>query len=636
MPADARPGGGSRFRRHGLSAEDFDTLAAGGGGTDLLAVLWEAERSHRLLLLDVFLDLLGKRPEALGPLPAAGEAWQLLLRAARCDRAAVEDLLLRPETGLWLAAVVRRLRGGSGDTTPAPDIPLWADVGQFHALAAAAAVRAGLDFTATLPARHGRVELPTVGRAVFPGEYGTGQPIWGCAHATYRESELAVSLEGRNVRTVSPVGAAGAPPPRDPGVGWEAARTVVLPLPQTVADAGVRVLLDDVGCRRIVPMPSGAPPERLPDEEAQRWADLLYEAGPLLVAADVQSARDVSVLLRSVEPLPAPAENERLSSATSGDGVGRLASGLPSNALQLAAVLAHEIQHSKLAVLMHLYRLFEPDDTSLFYAPWRDDPRPLRGVLQGVYAFTGVARFWQGQARRPGTDEESVAAAHFEHLLWRRQLLRVIREVGHHPGLTHLGRRVILRLRERITVGELPDRAQSARAMAEDAADHHAMSWRLHHVAADPTVVRTLARIWPRRLTPLDTGEPLLRPDPDVPHLDTVAALYRLRLMDPGALEKAVGAPQAVAALVPDASGAELSQVLGDTEGALELSTAAVLEGEGDASSWACLALALRSRTLVRQPELARAVYEAVRDREGTAPDPVTFIAWLDGLAPMP
>ncbi|GGR87609.1 HEXXH motif domain-containing protein [Streptomyces aureoverticillatus] len=634
MPADAPPGGDAGpARRHGLSSEDFDTLAGGGGDTGVLSLLWEAERSHRLLLLDLFLDLLAKRPEALGPLPAADEAWQLLLRAEGHDRAAVEDLLLRPETGLWLAPVLRRLRGEAdgaapadvapGTDAPASGIPLWADVGQFHALAAAAALRAGIDFTVVVPARHGTVELPSLGRAVLPGTYGRGgQPIWGCAQVTYGKGEVVVTLGGRTVRSGG----------RGPGVGWEAARTAVLPLSGT--DAAVH--LDDLGCQRIVPTPASLPPERLSGEEARRWTDLLHEAGPLLADADAQSARDVAVLLRSVEPLPAPAENERLSSATSGDGVGRLASGRPANALQLAAVLAHEIQHSKLAVLMHLYRLYDPDDASLFYVPWRDDPRPLRGVLQGVYAFTAVARFWQGRGRRPGIDEESAAAAHFEHALWRRQLLRVIRDVQQHPGLTHLGRRVIERLRETITAWELPGPArQPSRTMAEDAADHHAMRWRLHHVAPDPTVVRTLARTWPRRLAPLDTGEPQLRPDPDVPHLDTVTALYRLRLTDPGALEKAVGAPQAVTALVPDATGAELLQVLGDVEGALELSTAAVREGPGDTSSWACFALALRGQVLQSRPEVARAVYEAVRDRDGKAPDPVTFTAWLDGLAPM-
>lgn len=654
MPVDVVPDGARPIRRHSLSAADFDTLAGGGGGGELLTGLWDAERSQRLILLDLYLDLVGKRPEVLGPLPAADEAWHLLLRAEQRDRAAVEDLLLRPETGLWLAAVLRRLRAGPpaaeaeaapgdtapgdtgpgdtvpaatgpGDAAPVPDAPLWVDVGELHVLSAAAALRAGLDFAAAVPVRHGTVTLPSVGRIVLPGAYGPGQePSWECARVTYDQGELTVTLDGRCVW-------AGRPGDTGGGVGWEPARTVALPLP----DGDTTVLIDDLGSRRIVPTPTGLPPGRLSDAEARQWADLLREAGPLLAAGDAQSARDVAALLRSVEPLPT-VENERLSSATSGEGVGRLASGRPADALQLAAVLAHEIQHSKLAVLMHLYRLYEPDDGSLFYAPWRDDPRPLRGLLHGVYAFTGVARFWRGRSVCPGVAAESAAAAHFEYALWRRQLLRAIRDIQQHPGLTHLGRRVFRRLRETIASWEDPGPAQPSRAMAEDAADHHTMRWRLHHLAPDQAVVRTLARIWPRRLVPRDTGEPLLTPDPQVPRLDTVASLYRLRLTDPGALEKVVGAPQSVTAFVPDASGTELLQVLGDTDAARELSATAIREGEGDASSWACLALALRAQVLLYKPELARAVYEAVRADGGTAPDPVTFTAWLDGLTPMP
>ncbi|MBG0564890.1 aKG-HExxH-type peptide beta-hydroxylase [Actinoplanes aureus] len=29
-----------------------------------------------------------------------------------------------------------------------------------------------------------------------------------------------------------------------------------------------------------------------------------------------------------------------------------------------------------------------------YYALWRDDPCPLNGLLQGVYAFVGITDFW--------------------------------------------------------------------------------------------------------------------------------------------------------------------------------------------------------------------------------------------------
>ena len=32
------------------------------------------------------------------------------------------------------------------------------------------------------------------------------------------------------------------------------------------------------------------------------------------------------------------------------------------------------------------------------YVPWRDDPRPASGLLQGVYAHLGIARFRRGDS----------------------------------------------------------------------------------------------------------------------------------------------------------------------------------------------------------------------------------------------
>ena len=53
--------------------------------------------------------------------------------------------------------------------------------------------------------------------------------------------------------------------------------------------------------------------------------------------------------------------------------------------------LTHELQHTKLNAVMYLFELLEPVAGERFYAPWRDDPRPLGGFLQGIYAFFGIA-----------------------------------------------------------------------------------------------------------------------------------------------------------------------------------------------------------------------------------------------------
>ncbi|MFD0315084.1 HEXXH motif domain-containing protein [Streptomyces flavalbus] len=602
--------------RYGLSVADFDAVLAGGGTTSTLRRILEGERSHRLLQFDLLLDLLHDRPETLGPLPPADTAWQLLLDAERRDRTGVGELLLAPETGLWLAATLRRL-GGSADA----EAPLWADAGELHALAVAAAVRAGLDCTLTVPARHGTVWLPSLGRAVAPE---TARP-WGTARVTCAQGELTVRIGGRTIRV--------PPPYDDESAHWQPARGI----PVTVRGLTATVLLDDLGTHRIDPAATGGPPPRLSEPEARAWEGLLRDALALIEETDPQSATDAAVLLRGIEPLPSPAA-ARPVSATSGDGVGRFASTLPPDAVQLAAVLAHEIQHSKLGALMHLYSLYEPGDTSLCYAPWRDDPRPIRGLLQGIYAFTGVARFWRGRALHPDTSGADADAAHFEYGLWRRQLLRVFPELRVHAGLTDLGRRTVQRLSETVLGWGEPDRAKGAYTLAEDAADQHAAGWRLHHAVPDRGVVEALARSWPGRLEPPTRTAPArVLPSPRVPRLDTLASLYRVRLRDERALERAGDGPEALAALVPGARVTELLHALGDSEGAVKLAVTALQTREPDADwMWADLLVALRATghqaagRVLGHPELARAVYQELGRAEGNPPDPVAFVGWLD------
>ncbi|MEU3250150.1 HEXXH motif domain-containing protein [Streptomyces sp. NPDC006997] len=602
--------------RYGLSVADFDSVIAGGGTASTLRRIREGERSHRLLQFDLLIDLLHERPAAVGPLPPADTAWHLLLDAERRDRTGVGELLLAPETGLWLAATLRRLGGSASG-----EAPLWADAGQFHALAVAAAVRAGLDFTLTVPARHGTVWLPSLGRAVTPD---TVRP-WGTARVTCVQGELTVRIGGRTIRV---------PPPYDGETAhWQPARGIAV----TVQGMSATVLLDDLGTHRIDPAATGRPPPRLPEPEARAWETLLRDALALIEETDPQSATDAAVLLRGIEPLPTPA-TARPVSATSGDAVGRFASTVPPDAVQLAAVLAHEIQHSKLGALMHLYSLYEPGDTSLCYAPWRDDPRPIRGLLQGVYAFTGVARFWRGRALHPDTGGAEADAAHFEYGLWRRQLLRVLPELRTHAGLTGLGRRTVQRLSETVLGWGRPDRTRGAYAMAEDAADQHAAEWRLYHAVPDRAVVDALTRSWPRRLDPPSRTAPArVLPSPRVPRLDTLASLYRVRLRDERALERAGDGPGELAALVPGARVTELLHALGDSEGAAKLAATALQTREPDADwLWADLLLALRATgheaagPVLERPELARAVYQELARAEGNAPDPVAFVGWLN------
>jgi HEXXH motif-containing protein len=59
----------------------------------------------------------------------------------------------------------------------------------------------------------------------------------------------------------------------------------------------------------------------------------------------------------------------------------------------------HENQHIKLSVLLDQMPVTHQSITlasgTCRSAPWRLDPRPVIGLLQGIYAYLGVTGFWR-------------------------------------------------------------------------------------------------------------------------------------------------------------------------------------------------------------------------------------------------
>ncbi|MEG3626701.1 HEXXH motif domain-containing protein [Streptomyces poriticola] len=623
--------------RHGLPPRHFDSLAAGRGGGPVIAHLWDSERSHRLVLFGLLTATAGSRPDALGPLSGIDEAWNLLVAVERHSGVITDEILLLPETGRWLRSCLQRLQA-SGRVRKPDEPPLWVDVGHLHLLAAAAAVRAGLPFELRVPARDGQVWLPTLGCATVHGDIAAWQP----ADVVFATGRLTFALAGAAGAGHDPVRV--EQPATEPTPHWQVPRTLPLELPE-----GPRsIVLHDLGPYRMQAGADGRPADATEEDTVRRWTALLHSSWSLLARVDPGGAEDVSACLRSIEPLPA-ARPFRWHSATVEDGMGGMAASEPTGtepaaAAQFAAVLTHEAQHSKLSALLHMYSLHTPDVAHRCYAPWRDDPRPLRGMLHGVYAFTGVARFWRGHLLG-GCDPEEEALAAFEYALRRAQLLRVLPVLVQDDRLTALGRRLVGRLLE--TVGEWqrePVRADCLEA-AERAVEDHRLSWRTHHLVPDPDLVVDLAQEW--RAGPAEAAtegawrypEPRLLPDPAARHLDARAVLVRLRLA-PATAEQ-LRTAESLGHLVLGARPADVHLLDGDLPAAERLYAAEIRAQGGSAAEsgtvWAGLGRALRGRpgrqeavrALTRHPELVRHVYASISAKGDSTPDPVAVAGWL-------
>ncbi|MDW4905630.1 HEXXH motif domain-containing protein [Streptomyces sp. ADMS] len=601
------------MRLHELSAPVLRALNSTTEDEVAVAALLDAEHSRRLLLVRAIMDACAGTPEA--DAVDAEEAWRLLEAAQKLDAAAFRAMLLDPQVGLWAATLLRRLSrtGEPSGAGAGPEGPLRVELGFLMQMAAAVSVTVGADFGARVPVRDGQVFLPGLGRATV----GSGEP-WDTAEMRALDGVVRVSSGGMTVTLPSN--------PESDAPGWEGLRRL-----RTGRDGvSLTLTLDDLGPYLAVPgLPTAG---RLTADAFADWQRWFSDMWPLLVDDHRAGARALSAGLLSVVPLPR-GERLRARAASSSDAFGCVllsepdmdAADLPE---QLGVALVHEFRHTLLNGLIFLMPLFEECD-ELFHAPWRDDPRPLGGLVHGAYAFSGVARYW----RTRGTK----GLEGFEFALWREAVREVLGTLHGHPALTLLGRQLVEALAEQTGPWQEDAVGEHEQRLASLAAGHHHATWRAHHLNPPPAHVEALALAWETNAPvcpPAGTGFTSdLRPDPLACRLDALALLARLSIIDPAEFERLRG-EEDPALRVPGVGPADLALVGGDAEAALGLYADELAGPDARPAAWAGLGLALTETgaraagaALVRNPEVARAVSRSLP----TPPDPVALAHWLAG-----
>ncbi|WP_157466961.1 HEXXH motif domain-containing protein [Frankia sp. QA3] len=627
------------MRRHLLPIHLLRTVTSGMAGEELMPVLVDAEYSLRLVALRAVLDTV--RQAALEtPLADVDVAWDLLVRVDGAAPEVVRRVLAYPYVGTWARSLLRRLRGAAPAATSVPvppggTVPLWVEVGYLHALAASAAARAGLAFRIRVPAVHGAVSLPTLGLVSPSGDPDSTEvanPAVSAATAqvTGLHGRVEVDIDGAVVRLPAAL--------VDEGRSWRPVRRVRV----TEGGAALAVTVDDLDPYRAPGGRSAAQP--LGAAESARWRELLAQAWRLLVAVDGEAARTMGRVLGAITPL-AHAERFSPRSASSADAFGSLLASTPDDAAQLAAVLVHEFQHSKLGAVMHLARLYEAGPDRLLYAPWRNDPRPLSGVLQGIYAFTGVTWFWRAHRHRAATEADR-RLAEFEFALWRVQTTRTVASVRGNPDLTALGEWFVGRVGRWLAPWELEPVPWAIERAAGLAAAEHRTGWRLHHLRPAAEVVERLAAAWQAgtaaRLPA--AHRPVVEPAPDPARLETRAVLLRYRLADPAAFARFVAEPHRAVEAVQGADAADVLLAAGRFDDARTIHAARARRAPAGRDAWVGLTLCLCGQdpapgtvdaaarsALLRHAEVVRAVACRVADTGRPAPDPVRLAAWLAG-----
>ncbi|MGH3210527.1 MAG: FxsB family cyclophane-forming radical SAM/SPASM peptide maturase, partial [Trebonia sp.] len=386
---------------HAVSDDALAELAAGMGGAGAIAQLTQAQRSLRRGLLTAVYEA-GIASPAVDP--AARErlraAWQVLAAADGDSRDAIDTVLGHPYLRAWAVRCLARLggAGGAGSADGAEhddDTSLAADLGHLAAIAAAAAIRGQARALLTVPVFADAVHLPGLGRLVVgPGdeaqavlEVDTDWVRVSLGPGTWRLSRPRL-LAGEPL-AAEPCQAEGVPGPVGSGQQptWEPVRMLTAP--------GIQVSLEDTDPYRDCHQWPAAP--RLTDVEFAEW-----RRGFALAWHEIQThhpayAPALAAGLTTLMPLAA-AESGSDVSAAARHGFGAIGVALPADPVTLALLIMHEFQHVKLGAVLDLYDLFDPDDKRLYRAPWRKDPRPLEGLLQGTYAHLAVSEFWRVRA----------------------------------------------------------------------------------------------------------------------------------------------------------------------------------------------------------------------------------------------
>ncbi|MER6066780.1 HEXXH motif-containing putative peptide modification protein [Streptomyces sp. NPDC001792] len=643
-----RPSSLPRFERTGQRRKSESSFPSPDAIRDLATgkedpALIEGLRAHHRGVRALALGELLRQAEAITAddtdvAPVVSQVRDLLLRADSADPEAVTTVLLHPTVGRWMSRALRAL-----ETLPsgpsAPSSPPSADLPHLHAVAAATAIRAGLSFALPVPLRDGLAFLPTLGTADLRAAGST------TAQVVATNGSAVVRSANTEVRLPSPA----EPTPH----GW----TPTHRMPKPIGPGHFNLVLDDQDPYRETDGPVA--PSRLDLAEVTRWRQLTRDAGNLLARTDPRQAEAMAAALTTLTPRPATPSGV-MNSVSSTDAFGGVVLTTPSDGVELAVTLVHEFRHMKLNAVLDVTDLYddegEESEVESYYAPWRDDPRPLSGFFHGVFAFFGVVDFWRRLTREATGD--ALRRAQFQLIHWRMQTWDAYTVLRSSPRLTAAGREFTAMMGDTATTWtDHPAPPHDVTTLATEAVVAHRTRWRLHHLCPQSADVAELAEAWSSSMPhpPVRHVVSALRPDRAVPSLHAYTELLCRAATD---LSYLTGSSTVSGVSGPSqevVDPADVARLLGEDDSARRLSADQVARWPQRHEPWIRLGLALRrpgfvgslrnprtamaAQSLTHRPEVVRAVYARVAAVTGTPPDPVALAAWLgapDGAADLP
>lgn len=420
----------------------FDALAAGDGGPDAIRELAAAQYSKHFILVRAVLNVAKSATGRPGRL--ARDGCDLLVAVQHYRPGIVDEVIRYPSVGAWAQRTLRFLHG-DGARYDDGTLP-GAEPARLSVVAAAAAIRAGLAAEIEVQPAGGGVVLPSLGAVLVDASSAVVRSGGDAAEIRWPGGRVAIPEETH----------------RDAS-SWLGLRRF---------QAGAfRTVIDDLDPFRMPAVNDLAP--RLGTREAARWERGLTEGWQVLATDHPDIAAEAAAAITVIVPRTRPRHG--LVSSSTPETFGAIALSEPPDPYSCAVTLTHEVQHLKLCALLDIVTLVQPDNGRRVYAPWRPDPRPISGLLQGAYAYLGVVRFWQRQ--RQLASGAVRARADREFARWRAGVAQALDTLQASSQLTPAGRDFVLGMAKTAAAWRDERVPRQAGLIARRQAESHRARW---------------------------------------------------------------------------------------------------------------------------------------------------------------
>jgi uncharacterized protein len=415
---------------HSLPAADLEALAAGTGGAAVMTHLGGAQQSLLRAMLGSVYQAASTGAAAPGA-PDLHAAWSLLTTLDRAQPKALGAVLRHPYVRVWAIRCLEQLSAAAARPPAEHPAGLVSDLGYLGAIAAAAAVRARVPATVTVPVVDAAVHLPTLGRLTLadPGGDRCAEADRQTATVTVLSDAVLIEARGgsralkiRDLLTYEPPAATDDGAPGE----WQPVRLLRAP--------GLCVTLEDTDLYRDCHQWPAAP--RLADSEFARWQGLFGEAWQQIDRYHGSFAPGLAAGLTTLMPLAA-LPDDRDASTASRHAPGAVGVALPDGPVTLALLLICAFQQVKLNAVLDLYDLYDPADDRLFPAPWGEGKQHLEGLFQDAYAHLAGTDFWRVRQQLANGRPAQVAGHRFAQ--WQAESREAIQTLAGSGSLTPLG-----------------------------------------------------------------------------------------------------------------------------------------------------------------------------------------------------